>query len=73
MTEISKDKTFNSCCKCFYFHLKEFHDASDQFFDFYLGEDEDTSQRVQADGLEVEQAQQMEAAVAGASIILEEF
>lgn len=53
--------------------MKEFHDASDQFLDLKLGEDEDTSQRVQADGLEVEQAQQMEAAVAGASIILEEF
>uniref|UniRef100_A0A673W7P8 Si:dkey-85k7.12 n=2 Tax=Salmo trutta TaxID=8032 RepID=A0A673W7P8_SALTR len=43
---------------------EEFHDASDQFFDFYLGEDEDTSQRVQANDLEPEPAKQMDAAVA---------
>ncbi|KAM9400458.1 interferon-induced very large GTPase 1-like isoform 2-T2 [Salvelinus alpinus] len=42
---------------------EDFHDASDQFLDLKLGEDEDTCQRVQADGLEAEPAQQMEAAV----------
>uniref|UniRef100_A0A673W6B7 Si:dkey-85k7.12 n=1 Tax=Salmo trutta TaxID=8032 RepID=A0A673W6B7_SALTR len=42
---------------------EDFHDASDQFLDLKLGEDEDTSQRVQADGLEVQPARQMEAAV----------
>ncbi|XP_064787595.1 interferon-induced very large GTPase 1-like isoform X1 [Oncorhynchus masou masou] len=42
---------------------EDFHDASDQFLDLKLGEDEDTCQRVQVDGLEVEPAQQMEAAV----------
>ncbi|KAK6292001.1 hypothetical protein J4Q44_G00377860 [Coregonus suidteri] len=42
---------------------EDFHDASDQFLDLYLGEDEDTSQRVQADGLDAEPAQHMDAAV----------
>ncbi|XP_055756761.1 interferon-induced very large GTPase 1-like isoform X1 [Salvelinus fontinalis] len=42
---------------------EDFHDASDQFLDLKLGEDEDTCQRVQADGLGAEPAQQMEAAI----------
>ncbi|KAK6323267.1 hypothetical protein J4Q44_G00056060 [Coregonus suidteri] len=43
---------------------EDFHDASDLFLDLYLGKDEDTSQRVQADSLETEPSQQMDAAVA---------
>ncbi|XP_024259881.1 interferon-induced very large GTPase 1 [Oncorhynchus tshawytscha] len=43
---------------------EDFQDASDLFLDLYLGKDEDTSQRVQADSLETEPSQQMDTAVA---------